>query len=160
MLNVSTIITDCDGVLTDGKYYYTEKGKAALTFHSNDSLAFILAKQKNIRIIIISSTNYHKINELRAKELDVEYYGVPVFKKLDSIISLGIDLSSCAYIGDCFDDIPVFKKVYLSFVPNSSLDEVKKESTFVLKRNGGEGCILEALKIIEKLEEIDESKST
>ena len=45
-------------------------------------------------------------------------------------------------IGDCVDDIPMLKAAGLSFCPADAIDEVKLHAG-VLKRRGGEGCLLE-----------------
>ena len=149
---IKNLITDCDGTLTDGKYYYTSDGKFISTYHANDSMAMVtLARKYGVRCIMISSGSNPTINSRRAKDLGVEFYTVPVGAKLKLIKSLKINLEETAYVGDCLDDIPVLDVVAVSFVPGDALDVVKRSADHVLKRGGGQGCILEAFLILEEL---------
>lgn len=149
---IKYFVTDCDGTLTDGKYYYSKEGKLLSTFHANDSLAVNKLKNEyGVRCIMVTSGSYTGINEKRAGDLGIEIYITPVGNKLDFIKSLGLNLEEVAYIGDCLDDIPLLEAAKISFVPGDALDVVKESADYVLKRGGGQGCILEAFLILEKL---------
>ena len=51
---IQLLLTDCDGVLTDGSLFYTANGEAAKVFHIHDGLGFKLAKQAGLKTGIIS----------------------------------------------------------------------------------------------------------
>lgn len=147
---IKNLVFDCDGVLTDGKYYYSKEGKFLVTFHANDSVAIKLAKEKGLRVIMISSGGDQSINDKRMEVLNIEHYFVPFQQKAEFLKSL-ISLDETAYIGDCLDDMPVFDLVKVAFVPSDALNVVKEAADYVLKRRGGEGCVLETfLKLEEK----------
>jgi len=142
---IENLVVDCDGTLTDGKYYYTKEGKTMTTFHANDSYAMkTLAKEDSVRVIMITSGSYAGINEKRAQDLDLEIFSTPVGNKLQLLKDLGLNLEKTAYVGDCLDDIPVLEAVGFSYTPSDALDMVKNSADIVLKRGGGTGCILEA----------------
>lgn len=141
---VTHIVTDCDGVLTDGKYYYTENGNKLLTFSAKDSLAISLSKLSSIDITIVSSTSDTRAIEKRAKTWGINFYRAASFNKLEVISDL-FPLDSVAYIGDSVDDIPVFNHVYLSFAPMDAMEQTRAKAGFILKRRGGDGCLLEVL---------------
>ena len=113
---IKYFITDCDGVLTDGKYYYSSKGKELVTFHANDSVAFNELNSLGVDIIMISSGNYQEINRSRAIDLGVGFIYAPFGEKLDTVLSLGIDLDEVAYVGDCSDDVELLEKSKISFI--------------------------------------------
>jgi YrbI family 3-deoxy-D-manno-octulosonate 8-phosphate phosphatase len=140
---IKNLVFDCDGTLTDGKYYYSKEGKELITFHANDSLALTMARRDGLnRLIMISSASYHDINKKRATDTNVEYVEAPVGDKLPLLCQM-VDMEETAYIGDALDDIDAIKAARLGFTPISALDEVKESADIVLKRRGGEGCLLE-----------------
>jgi YrbI family 3-deoxy-D-manno-octulosonate 8-phosphate phosphatase len=142
MDKIKYLITDCDGVLTDGKYYYGTDGKTFITFNAKDSLAIKLLKQDGIIPIVISSTSYTDIVRCRTKELGIDFYSVPPFQKL-SFVSSRFNLDSIIYIGDSLDDIDLLKSAKLSFTPSDTSSSVKSSVNTVLDSAGGTGCILE-----------------
>jgi YrbI family 3-deoxy-D-manno-octulosonate 8-phosphate phosphatase len=151
---ITTIITDCDGTLTDGKYYYTKSGKFITTFHANDSYAAHMMKEQGVGLILISSGSFKKINERRAKDIDADFVWAPVGMKEEIFNTVpGLDPDKTAYIGDCLDDIPMLKICKLSFCPSDAIEEVQKCTDIVLKRAGGQGCLLEAWVAVMKYNE-------
>jgi 3-deoxy-D-manno-octulosonate 8-phosphate phosphatase (KDO 8-P phosphatase) len=82
--------------------------------------------------------------------MGVELIQAPYEAKFDAFNKLHLLGNETAYIGDCIDDIPIFKAVLLSFAPNDSLDMVKNAASVVLKKNGGMGCLLEAVVYIKE----------
>jgi len=159
MKPIKNLVFDCDGTLTDGKYYYTKDGKIASAFHANDSVAVKYAKDAGMRVIVISSGSYQDINKRRAEDIGIEHIEVPFGGKLKKLMEI-LDLDETAYIGDCFDDVEVFREVELSFAPSDALVEVKREADISLVRGGGQGCILEAwLRVKEFNERIANSET-
>jgi len=145
---IKYLVTDCDGVLTDGKYYYFKDGRQFVGYNANDSLAIKIARDVGIECIMISSTTQPEIHALRAKELNIQFISSLHIGKVKALENTMIDFERIAYIGDSMDDIPVFKLVKLSFVPNNVLKEVKLHADFVLTKSGGEGCLLETILIL------------
>ncbi len=146
---IKVVVTDCDGTLTDGKYYYSESGRS-VTYHTNDSYASQQIKECGVRLVMISSGHSGNIHKKRAMDVGAEYIYAPVGKKLEIIKSIHANLSEVAYIGDCFDDVPALQECALSFCPSTALPEVQKDADLILIRAGGEGCLLEAwLRILD-----------
>jgi len=156
---IKTIVTDCDGTLTDGKYYYTAEGRQSVAFHTHDSYAANIIKESGIRLIVISSGTNQRINKKRSEELGAEYMYAPPGKKLDVIKSLDLLLSETAYIGDCIDDIPSLLACALSFCPKESVVSVREASNVVLTRAGGEGCLLDAWLLLVKYNKINRGEN-
>jgi len=142
---IKTIISDCDGTLTDGKYYYTSKGRLLTTFHTYDSYATQRIKELGMKLILISSGTNQEINRRRAFDIGVELLYATPGNKLDVVKGLGLNMNEVAYLGDCIDDIPLLLESAISFCPCSSLKEVKAAADTTLERSGGEGCLLEVL---------------
>lgn len=141
---IKYLVSDCDGVLTDGKYYYSNRGKELITFNAKDHMAATLIKRSvDMKLIIISSASDTSIIEKRMGEIGIDFYRATVFCKLDIITSI-VELDKTAYIGDSLDDLAVFEKVAISFAPSDAHEYVKNCASFVLSSKGGDGCVLEA----------------
>ena len=74
---IKLVISDVDGVLTDGSMYYSEKGEQLKQFHTRDGMAVELLLQKNIPTIIITREK-SKIVLARAKKIKIKkvYSGI------------------------------------------------------------------------------------
>ncbi len=151
---IDTLVTDCDGVLTDGKYYYSVDGRQLVSFHTYDSSAFGLAIKVGIKCMIITSSSHPQLYEVRAKEWGIPLVIAPNFGKL-AVLSELVDLEHTAYIGDALDDIPVFKKVGMSFCPSTAFSLVQRYANVVLESGGGTGCILEMLLMVLEYNKIN-----
>lgn len=148
------ILTDIDGVWTDGGMYYDQSGNELKKFHTYDSAGVLFAHQNEIPVGIITGENT-EIVERRAAKLKVDYLFQAVTDKLQVAANLcselNIDLQDVAYIGDDIGDMELLKSVGISATPNSAPEYVKKCANMVMKKNGGEGVFRE---FVEKILEI------
>lgn len=144
--NIKMFLTDCDGCLTDGGMYYSEKGDELKKFNTRDGMGFSLLKSKGIITGIITSEDVN-LNKRRAEKLKLDVIEQGIKNKLDVIKRLSQDysipLSNIAYVGDDINDLEVIKAVGFGCCPNNAVDEVKSVSSFVAKSNGGNGVIRE-----------------
>lgn len=69
-----------------------------------------------------------------------------IIKKLKKKYNL--EYKNMAYVGDDLNDLPVIKKVGLSFAPNDAVLEIKNCVTHFLLKSGGKGALREAVDII------------
>lgn len=154
------ILTDIDGVWTDGGMYYDQAGNEWKKFNTSDSAGVLFCKQLNIPIGIITGEDT-EIVKRRARKLSVEilYQGIqnklPIAQKICK--SLGVTLDEVAYIGDDIGDLSLLKEAGFSAAPNNASDYIKSEVDFVTTKNGGEGAFREFVEYIigsEKIEEI------
>ena len=140
------ILTDIDGVWTDGGMYYDQTGNEWKKFHTYDSAGVLFAHRLGIPVGIITSEDT-EIVARRAEKLKVEYLYQGVKDKLTIVKELcqelGFLLQEVAYIGDDLGDIELLKHVGISGVPNSAPVYVKKFSKVILIKNGGEGVFRE-----------------
>src|SRR5215210_6057294 len=70
---IKLLLMDCDGVLTDGRLYFTERGEEMKVFHVRDGQGLNLWHRAGFRSGIISGRNAEKILEKRANELGMHY---------------------------------------------------------------------------------------
>lgn len=148
---IKLILTDIDGVWTDGGMYYDRTGNELKKFSTYDGVAVALAHRHNIPVGIITGENT-EIVENRAKKLKVDYLFQGVTDKLsvakDLAEKLGINLSEVAFIGDDTGDLELLKNVGTAAVPKDA--PVKKEIPEIreLTKKGGEGAFREFVEMI------------
>ena len=145
------ILTDIDGVWTDGGMYYDQTGNEWKKFHTYDSAGVLFAHQNEIPVGIITGEDT-EIVARRAAKLKVDYIFQGVRNKLEVTENLckelNITLEDVAYIGDDLGDVELLKNVGISATPNSAPDYIKKYSQMVMTKNGGEGVFRE---FVEKI---------
>ena len=153
---IRLILTDCDGVLTDGSLYYTANGEAAKVFYIHDGLAFKLARQAGIKIGIISGRKSVAL-ELRASELKVDYlyHGndakLAAYEEIRAAENLRDE--QIAYLGDDLHDLPLLHRVGLAIAVADAVAEVKAAAHSITERNGGRGAFREAVELILKAQD-------
>ena len=154
------ILTDIDGVWTDGGMYYDQTGNEWKKFNTSDSAGVLFAHRLNIPVGIITGEETHIVAR-RSNKLRVDYLFQNTKDKLTVAQSLceelHITLKDVAFIGDDLGDISLLKQVGFAGVPASAPDYVKVLGNVPLSKKGGEGVFREFVeKIIgsEKLNEI------
>ena len=146
MILPKLIITDIDGVWTDGGMYYDNTGNEFKKFNTIDSAGIIFCRKLNIPIAIITG-EVTQIVANRAKKLKIDllYQGITdklsVAKGLCE--SMGIELSDVAYIGDDLGDIELLKAVGFSGAPANASDYIKAICDVVTMKKGGDGAFRE-----------------
>lgn len=144
------LIIDVDGVMTDGKFYYTEKGKIMKKFGPDDNDALkIIEDYINVQFITGDKKGY-KISKKRI----VDHMGF----KLNLVstinrsewIKKNFETKKTIYIGDGFFDGLVMKNVGFSIAPSDASEITKKFASLVLKRKGGDRAVAEAVIYILK----------
>jgi len=157
---IKLVLTDIDGVWTDGGMYYDQTGNEWKKFNTSDSAGVLLLKNVGIPVGIITGENT-EIVKRRAEKLKVDYLFQGVSNKLrvaeDLCKNLGITLQEVAYIGDDFNDIPLLKKVGVSGVPGNAATYIKALANIKLTTFGGNGAfrdfvetVLEQENLLEK----------
>ncbi len=148
---VKLVLTDVDGVLTDGGMYYTAEGDTMKKFQTRDGMGVTLLRKKNIPTIIITKEKT-KIVKRWAVKMKIEklYDGVLQKEGIVDIICKKYCISSdeIAYIGDDVNDVELLKRVGLSVVPHDAVNAAKKVSHYICRANGGAGAFREVADLI------------
>lgn len=151
--NIRLILTDIDGVWTDGGMYYDQTGNEWKRFSTYDGRGVSLAHEHGIPVGIITGEDT-KIVERRADKLKVDFLFQGVTNKLSVATQLcnelGINLSQVAYIGDDLADIELLKAVGYAAVPVGSPIEGLCFGNTILTKRGGEGVFREFVETLLK----------
>lgn len=145
------VITDIDGVWTDGGMYYTANGDTAKRFSVKDGWGVIFLRKLGIPMAIMTGENSQIVSK-RAEKLKIDrcYLGVKDKLMLTSQLcdELGITLADVAFIGDDLNDLPLLKSVGLSACPINTPEYVSRHVKLRLKSHGGFGAFREFIETI------------
>ena len=145
---IKMLISDVDGVWTDGSFYKGTDNIELKKFSVFDGVGVAMARAAKIKIALISG-RFSSATEHRAKELGIDdvYNGtlnkLPVYEKLK--LKYKLDDSNIAYIGDDLIDIPVMEVVALPIAVANAIPDVKKIAAHITELSGGEGAFREAI---------------
>ena len=150
---INLIITDVDGVLTDGGRYYSKKGEELKKFHVHDGMGVNLLLRNNIKTIIVTKEN-SKITKCWAKDMKIAkvFAGVTHKEKILPKICQLYDVTptEVVYIGDDVNDIELMNKVGMSVSPFDGIAQAKKIADYVCTKSAGNGVLREVADLILK----------
>lgn len=145
------ILTDIDGVWTDGGMYYDGTNVELKKFHTYDSAGVLFAHNLGIPVGILTGENT-EIVQRRATKLEVDYCYLGCKDKV-AITSqlcedLGITFEDVAYIGDDLNDLKLLKLVGWAGVPSSAPKYIQDLANVHVEKKGGEGAFREFVETI------------
>ena len=152
-LPIRLILSDVDGVLTNGDVVYDNQGIEAKTFHIRDGLGIQLWQRAGHRFGLVTSRT-SQIVKLRAQELAIDIVRQGVAEKLPMLIEilaqLGLESRQACYIGDDLPDIPTLRTVGLAVAVADAAEEVRRVAHYVTRLPGGQGAVRESVEVILK----------
>lgn len=157
---IKLVITDIDGVWTDGGMYYDQTGNEWKKFNTSDSAGVLLLKNVKIPLAIITGEDT-AIVKRRADKLKVDYLYQGINDKLkvatELCHKLNITLNEVAYIGDDFNDLPLLRKVGVSASPANAANYIKAIVDIKLTTKGGDGAFREFIETLLQKENLLET---
>jgi 3-deoxy-D-manno-octulosonate 8-phosphate phosphatase (KDO 8-P phosphatase) len=149
---VKMLITDCDGVLTDGGVYYGENGEVLKKFNIRDGMGVErLRNFAGVETGIITGELSPSVAK-RAEKLKITqlYLGVKDKPAVLHHILSSLDLqgSQIAYIGDDANDLEIMAMVGFTASPADGLFFVRDKVDYVCQAEGGKGCFREFAELI------------
>jgi 3-deoxy-D-manno-octulosonate 8-phosphate phosphatase (KDO 8-P phosphatase) len=148
-------ILDVDGVMTDGGFYYSSKGKVLKRFGPDDADALgLIHKIIDIRFVSADKKGFAISKRRISKDMGYALDLVSANQRL-SWITNQYELSEVIYMGDSFRDIEILKAVGLGITPGSASQQVKVQSDYTTDRDGGHGAVADACFYIAEIFGID-----
>lgn len=153
------VLTDIDGVWTDGGMYYTESGDELKKFNTSDSAGVLFLKSIGVHVGIVTGENSAMVKR-RAEKLNISIVELGIKNKLKKVKeiceTLQVSMEEVAYIGDDINDMEVLRNVGLSACPSDAPSYIKKEVHWVMEKKGGEGVFREfAEKILSESNQLE-----
>ncbi len=148
---IRMILSDVDGVLTDGSICIDNAGVESKTFFVRDGLGIKLWQRAGFQFGFLTARS-SQVVKLRAAELGVELVRQGSADKLpvarDLFAGAGITAAEVCYIGDDLQDLPVLWEVGLPVAVADAATEVREAAKWVTEQRGGRGAVRE---IVERL---------
>lgn len=155
---IKLLLMDCDGVLTDGRLYYTESGEQMKIFNVRDGQGIVSWHKAGFQSGIISGRDAQKILEARANELSMHYVKARSQDKakdfLDILRDAKVTPDEVAYIGDDIGDICMLEKVGLPIAVADAAFEVLPHALYITEIKGGFGAVREITDLLLLAKEI------
>ncbi len=148
---IKLVITDIDGVLTDGSLYYDANGEALKCFHVRDGLGIRMLIESGIQVAVLSGRD-SAILRKRIADLGIELFLLGKLEKETAchqlIAQAGVTAEETAYIGDDSVDLPAFAVCSFSAAVADAPDYVKQAADRTLTLAGGKGAFRELSDLI------------
>jgi len=148
---IKLLICDVDGVLSDGKVYFTNQGDELKNFNIKDGLGIKLLQKSGIKVAIITGRQSN-IVEQRAKELgiDILYQGRSDKRAAFNEILTQENLTNeqVAHMGDDLPDLPLMKISGLGLCVSDAHEFVQQHADWIAQSAGGSGAVREAADMI------------
>jgi 3-deoxy-D-manno-octulosonate 8-phosphate phosphatase (KDO 8-P phosphatase) len=142
-MKIKLILSDIDGVWTDGGMYYSSTGEELKKFNTADSAGVLFSKLLGIKVGIITGEDVPMVKR-RADKLKLDYAILGAKNKVKIVseicTDLGITFDEVAYIGDDINDMALLKEVGYSASPSNAPSYVQDVAQFVIPVKGGDGA--------------------
>lgn len=149
--NIRAIIFDVDGVLTDGRLYYSEQGEVLKAFHSLDGHGLKMLHRAGLQAMVISGRDSPALRT-RLAHIGVMQFALGTEDKLPAaeklLAAAGLDWSQVAAMGDDWPDLPLLSHAALGCAPANAHHEVLASADWVTQAHGGMGAARELIDLV------------
>ena len=145
---IKLIISDFDGIFTDGSVLVFDDGKTAKRLDYADIMGIAVANKKGYEVIIISGENSPAIDFLKSKFPLLEaYQNIRKKKELveEILAKRNLTFDNVLYLGDDVNDIDCLVSAKNKYTVENANYKVKELNIPVLKHKGGYGAFREAV---------------
>ena len=149
--DIKLIVSDVDGVWTDGRIIYSGEKSETKEFNVRDGLAVKLVQKVGVTVALLTSRRSAALDR-RARELGITELHQGAANKLEETErlaqKLGVAFDQILYAGDDLPDLGPMTRVAISAAPADAAPEVRAVATWKLESAGGRGAFRE---IVERL---------
>ena len=149
--DIKLLVFDVDGVLTDGRLYFSARGEELKAFNARDGAGIKCLMRAGVECAFLSGRE-SAVAAARAAELGVKHVvggakdKLPALREL--LAELGLAPAQAAFVGDDQVDLPAMRECGWSACPADAVREVREAADYVAALPGGRGA---AREIIEHL---------
>jgi 3-deoxy-D-manno-octulosonate 8-phosphate phosphatase (KDO 8-P phosphatase) len=149
---VKLLLTDVDGVMTDGSVFITQEGEFK-QFSIQDGLGLVLLRKCGVKVGWISARP-SLITARRAEELKIDFLSQKKESKLaaaeEMLAAARVNWEEVCFVGDDVVDLCLLRRVGLAVAVANAIDEVKAAAHCVTTAPGGHGAVREVVTMILK----------
>ena len=154
LADIRLLALDVDGVLTDGRLWYSETAGEIKAFHVHDGAGLKRLMASGMEVVLISARRSPVVSR-RAAELGIEgvHQGVADKRRclVEAAAERGLEPTQCAFMGDDEADLGAFAVAGLCIAPANAVAAVRSRADWCTGARGGEGAVRE---VCERLLEV------
>lgn len=143
---IKLVAFDIDGIMTDGRLYFTSLGDEIKAFNVKDGLGLKLLRETGVEVAIITGRTSELVNR-RARDLKI---GKLIQGREDKKVALNelmqqenLSAEQIAYMGDDLPDLPAIRFAGLGVTVADAMPIIKQHADFITESNGGDGAVRE-----------------
>lgn len=146
LASIRLVAFDVDGVFTDGRFYLSNDGVESKAFSTHDGYGIRRLLDAGIHVAVISGRDSAAV-EQRMTELGVQFIvqgcgdKIAAFDKIAA--ELDVSANETAYVGDDLPDLPLLRKVAVSFAVANAVGELHQQCDYSTGASGGFGAVRE-----------------
>ena len=148
---IKLVLTDCDGVLTDGGVYYGESGEVLKRFNIRDGMGVERLRAVGVDTGIITGERSPSVQK-RADKLKITELHLGIKDKatlLGEIVArTGFATDQIAFIGDDTNDVEILGLVGLAACPGDATVFAREAADYRCRARGGHGAFRELAELI------------
>lgn len=150
---IELVLSDVDGVLTDGGIVFDNQGIETKRFHIRDGLGIRLWQRAGHRFGLLTGRTSHVV-QVRAAELGIDLVRQGFEDKMPVVTAILRELrlapQQVCYIGDDLPDLPVLRHVGLGVAVADAAAELRAAAHHTTTARGGEGAVRELIETLLK----------
>jgi 3-deoxy-D-manno-octulosonate 8-phosphate phosphatase (KDO 8-P phosphatase) len=159
--DIRLLVLDVDGVLTDGRLYFSARGEQTKVFHVRDGAGIKQVLKAGLQVAVISGRQ-SKAVEKRMSELGVTWIRQGVEDKLlalrELLDILNLTPQAVASVGDDVPDLPLLEVARLAVAVADAHPSVKSQAHFITQLPGGQGAVREVCDLILETRRLEVSR--
>jgi 3-deoxy-D-manno-octulosonate 8-phosphate phosphatase (KDO 8-P phosphatase) len=148
---IKLLLLDVDGVLTDGRLYFSNQGDEFKSFNTLDGAGIKLLQKSGVKVGIITGRTSNLVAK-RASDLGIKILIQGREDKWDALQEILLEhpyaLEEIAFMGDDWPDLTVMSRVGLALAPANGHFSVLERAHWQSRLRGGEGAVREACDLI------------
>lgn len=148
---IKLLLTDVDGVLTDGGVFYGPEGEVMKQFNIRDGMAVERLRAVGIDVGIITGELSPSVAR-RAEKLAIDLLYLGCKDKPAALRQVmaqrGLGAQQIAFIGDDVNDQKIMEMVGITAAPSDALPQILAIADYVCHRPGGHGAFREFAELL------------
>jgi 3-deoxy-D-manno-octulosonate 8-phosphate phosphatase (KDO 8-P phosphatase) len=150
---IRLILSDVDGVLTDGRIVLDNQGIETKRFHVRDGMGIRLWRKAGYRFGVITHRSSHVV-KMRVAELEIDILRQGIEDKLTAVRGivqeLGLTPAQVCYLGDDLPDLRAVQTAGLGVAVADACAELRQAAHYVTALPGGAGAVREVVELVLK----------
>lgn len=148
---IKLLLLDVDGVLTDGRLYFSNQGDEFKTFSTLDGHGIKTLQKTGVKVGIITGRTSNLVAK-RASDLGIEILVQGREDKWNALQDIlqehPFNLDEIAFMGDDWPDLSIMTRVGLALTVPHAHSEVAKRAHWQSQVPGGEGAVRAACDLL------------